>query len=718
MGIRDWPIINRKDIEQVLNSLKNEELSIQNGKDSLIEQYENKFGEFVNRKYVLNVTNGTASLHSAYFAIGIKKDDEVIVPCLTWHSSVTPLLDLGARPVFCDIDETLNIDPDSIEKLISSKTKAVLVCHLYGVAANLDNILKIAKKYDLKIIEDCSHAYGTKFKGKQVGCFGDISCFSTQNSKTLSSGEGGFFCTDNREYYEKALLLGHFGRLNKITISKLKKFKDTGFGFKYRPSLLNVSLGYSQLDKINDLIRLKNQNSIYLEEKFKNQPIKGLDIIKTPDYCDSRSFYGFKIRYDGDKIGLKKELFILRLNKKGVKASNERYGLLHKHEIFRYNPYLDKKLSSVNFDLEKSEKIYDSLIDIQLPSRPNKELIDNIFSSIKEVVSRKVDQITFELTLDCNMDCKECYQKDYRSSIKKRFEGKDLISVKRFEEILDEFNPKKVVLSGGEATIRKDFFDFLDVLKKKNIFFTLLTNGRSFDLDFVQKIKKYGGGGILNFSFDYFNDDNLPKKDYKSSKNIMGLIDTLKKEFIIGIGSVVYEDNLSDLKKIIAYSDKNRFTTMILPNEFYSKEELDITKKRLSKILKKDQKDIEIIAISKNINGSEKIPAQKNLMDIKKNIEDLTEISFLPEHLNISVEDFYEVAPAKGFCKNILTNSLRVDPYGNFKICRIIREDLTKKVCNKNDVLHSKVLNNFINDYLENRAYPICKRCAHFILKQ
>src|SRR3989304_10221332 len=185
-----------------------------NSYSRFITRFERRFADYIGCKYGLTFCNGTSTIEAAIFALGIKEDDEVLVPSYTFHSSIFPVIAIGAKPIFVDIDETtLTMDAEDLRKKTTDKTRCIVVVHLWGNSAEMDKICAIAKEHNLKIIEDCSHAHGTAWKGKKVGSIGDIGCFSLQGKKPISAGEGGIAVTNDRHLYERMSLYGHFGRI-------------------------------------------------------------------------------------------------------------------------------------------------------------------------------------------------------------------------------------------------------------------------------------------------------------------------------------------------------------------------------------------------------------------------------------------------------------------------------------------------------------------------
>lgn len=238
-----WPKIDRKIKKAVLKQL-NKSISIYDG-GSIFSDFEKKFSQYHNREFSILYSSGTAAIHAMYVAADFKEGDEVICPAYTFFATVTPLLFLGAKPVLCDCDENGNIDPKEIEKNISPRTKGVVVTHMWGVPAAMDKISGICKKHNLLLLEDCSHAHGATFHNKIIGSFGDLSAWSLQGAKNITGGEGGILTTNNRDFYERGLLLGHYNKRcfkEILPDSKYYPFSVTGMGLKYRPHPLAIAI--------------------------------------------------------------------------------------------------------------------------------------------------------------------------------------------------------------------------------------------------------------------------------------------------------------------------------------------------------------------------------------------------------------------------------------------------------------------------------------------
>ncbi|MCP4263400.1 MAG: DegT/DnrJ/EryC1/StrS family aminotransferase [Planctomycetes bacterium] len=241
-----WPIVTDQHEQAVLKVLRAGGMS---GFD-ITKEFEKKYAQSLGREYGLAYHNGTAAILGALYGLGIGIGDEVISPSLTYWATAAPVYNLGATPVFADVDpETICIDPKDIEHRITPRTKAIIVVHYAGMPADMDAIINIAAKHDLKILEDCSHAHGALYKGKEIGTFGDASAFSLMTGKSLAIGEGGILFTDDRKVYERAILFGHYIRHDEITLKELKPFAGLPCGgYKHRMHQLSSAFGLVQLE--------------------------------------------------------------------------------------------------------------------------------------------------------------------------------------------------------------------------------------------------------------------------------------------------------------------------------------------------------------------------------------------------------------------------------------------------------------------------------------
>lgn len=237
-------------------------------KGKFVNEFEEKFANYIGDKYGIAVCNGTVAIHLALAVLGITSGDEVIVPTFTYIASANPILQLGAKPVFVDsLESTWQMDPDDIEKKITDRTKAIVVVHLYGHPCDMDKIMEIAKKHDLFIIEDCAEAIGSEYKGRKVGSFGDINCFSFFGNKTITCGEGGMVLTNDEILAERARHLKGQG------LAKYREYWHDAVGFNYRMTNIQAGIGLAQLEQVDKFIEMKQNIAKWYQENTKDLPV-------------------------------------------------------------------------------------------------------------------------------------------------------------------------------------------------------------------------------------------------------------------------------------------------------------------------------------------------------------------------------------------------------------------------------------------------------------
>jgi len=244
--IFSWPIITKEDEEAVLEVLHRAGMS----DIDVTRKFEQEFSEWIGSKYALGTNNGTSALHSAMFGCKVGIGDEIICPSVTYWASALPAFSLGATVVFADVDQdTICIDPKDIEHRITERTKAIIVVHYCGYPADMGPIIDIARKYNVKVIEDVSHAHGALYKGRKAGAIGDVGAMSIMSGKSLATGEAGILVTDDLEIYERAVAFGHYERFGgDIQTESLKPFTGLPMGgYKYRMHQLSSAVGRVQL---------------------------------------------------------------------------------------------------------------------------------------------------------------------------------------------------------------------------------------------------------------------------------------------------------------------------------------------------------------------------------------------------------------------------------------------------------------------------------------
>ncbi len=214
-----------------------------------VKEFEEKFGEFVGTQHSASVCNGTVALHVALLALGVGPGDEVIVPTLTYIASVNAITYTGAKPVFVDsVRSTWQIDPEDVRRNITPRTKAILPVHLYGQACDMDALMAIAAEHRLFVVEDCAEAFGTLYKGRHVGTFGDISTFSFFGNKTITTGEGGMVVSNDKTLIERARHMKGQG------LAEHREYWHDVVGYNYRMTNIEAAIGLAQLERAREFI--------------------------------------------------------------------------------------------------------------------------------------------------------------------------------------------------------------------------------------------------------------------------------------------------------------------------------------------------------------------------------------------------------------------------------------------------------------------------------
>jgi perosamine synthetase len=252
------PIISQKEINSVIRVLKSGHLVA--GKN--VKKFEENFSEYNEVKYAIATSNGTTALHTALLATGIKPGDEVITTPFSFIASSNCILYVGAKPVFVDIsNRTFNIDYNKIEEKITEQTKALLIVHLFGQPCEMEAIIDLCKDNDLLLIEDACQAHGAEYKGKKVGSFGDVGCFSFYATKNMMTGEGGMITTNSSKLAERCRLLRDHGQE--------KKYIHTNLGFNFRMTDFQAAIGLEQLKKLDKWNSIRIKNAEFLTKKIK-----------------------------------------------------------------------------------------------------------------------------------------------------------------------------------------------------------------------------------------------------------------------------------------------------------------------------------------------------------------------------------------------------------------------------------------------------------------
>src|SRR5450755_1441949 len=292
-----------------------------------------KFAEVHTAKYAQCVNTGTVAIQASLKAIGIRPGDEVIVPAYTWEGTVGPVLLINAVPVFVDVDpDTYCLDAKLIEKAITPKTKAILPVHLGMRFADMDEILRIAKKHNLKVIEDCAHAHGGMWSGKGAGSMGDLGAFSFQSSKLITSGEGGAVITNNLEYMEIVQSYINAGRA-----SLTDNYHHRIVGFNYRLGEFQAAVLGPQLARLPQHAAVREKNMKHFESRLKDTA--GIGLLKPEPRITRMAPYGYVLKFfSGQVKDIPRAAFVAALQLEGIPCDGLFYEPVYRSSLFPLDP--------------------------------------------------------------------------------------------------------------------------------------------------------------------------------------------------------------------------------------------------------------------------------------------------------------------------------------------------------------------------------------------
>jgi perosamine synthetase len=303
------PVIGHEEVRAVVKVLRSGFLTEKRGSGPCVTRFEHAFSQFVGTRHAVAVNNGTSALHAALLAAGVGPDDEVILPSLTFVATAEAAVLTGAKPVFVDIDpQTYCMNPHEVEGAITENTRAIIPVHLYGLPADMDPIIEVAKDHGLVVIEDAAQAHGAEYKGRRAGALGDMACFSFYGSKNMTTGEGGMITTDNREYAEALGLIRNHG--------EGKYYQSVTLGHNYRMPEVEAAIGLAQLHKLPRFLEERRKNAKTLFEEF-----EGLEDVQNPLMPpeEESAWYVFTLRLKGANAA-KRNKVVTRIRERRVDA--------------------------------------------------------------------------------------------------------------------------------------------------------------------------------------------------------------------------------------------------------------------------------------------------------------------------------------------------------------------------------------------------------------
>jgi dTDP-4-amino-4,6-dideoxygalactose transaminase len=371
------PQIDDEEIHSVVETLKTGWLTT----GAKVKRFEEDFARYLGSRHAVAVNSCTAALHLALEAVGIEEGDEVIVPTMTFTASAAVVLYLKAKPVLVDcLADTLNIDPDQIERAITSRTKAIIPVHFGGQPCDMEPILDIARRHNLYVIEDAAHALPAKYHGRAVGTIGDITCFSFYATKTITTGEGGMATTESPEWAARMRMMSLHG----ISHDAWKRYTKEGSwyyevlcpGFKYNLTDIGAAIGIEQLKKSDAFGVVRNNIAAAYNEAFAHLPE-----IQTP-ICEpelQHAWHLYVIQLQRERLKITRDEFIDALKSQGI-GTSVHFIPLHLH------PYYRDSFGYVPGDFPNATEAYQRIVSLPIYSKMREADVDYVIDSVTKLV--------------------------------------------------------------------------------------------------------------------------------------------------------------------------------------------------------------------------------------------------------------------------------------------------------------------------------------------
>lgn len=393
--IRTSPFITRPyfytkdDAEKVAKVVLGGKLTHSSGEET--KKLEKEFAQYCGTQYALSTNSGTSALQLAVKAVGVGVGDEVILPAYTFIATAQAILTQGGVPVFADIDDTFCISIGSVKRLITNKTKAILVVHIFGNVVNVEGLKKIIGNRKISIIEDCAQAIGADYKGKKVGNLGDIGCFSFNEKKALPIGQGGMFTTSNKDFYRIAAATRNTGIDKTVSSNEINTAGNTLFMTE-----MEAVLAREILKKIDKLNRARRENFKYLYKYLKKNRNKFIiySIIKGANPSFSRIIF----LIDFKKLGMTRDVFVETVNKEGIPLRIFYPIPLYKYRLFRERrdtfidnsfAFMKNKINYRKIILPNTEHFCEQQVGLEFSPYITKKDIDDVLTALDKVMTVK-----------------------------------------------------------------------------------------------------------------------------------------------------------------------------------------------------------------------------------------------------------------------------------------------------------------------------------------
>src|SRR5271167_3106084 len=373
------PEIGEQDIAAVADALRSGWVTA----GPRVKEFEAQFARFTGAAHAVAVNSGTAALHLALEAAGIKAGDEVLVPTMTFAATAEVVIQLGARPVLVDcVSDTLNVDPAALERAVTSRTKAIIPVHFAGHPCDMDALLELAAARGLTVVEDAAHALPARWRGKMVGTIGDLTCFSFYATKTITTGEGGMITTEDAAWADRMRMMSLHGiskdAWKRYTAEGSWRYEIIAPGYKYNMTDIAAALGLSQLVRCDDFLRARIRCS-----KLYDQGFAGACAIQTPiSHNDiEHAWHLYVIRLDLEQLRIDRDQVIELLKQRNIGVAVH-FIPLHLHPYYRdkygYTP-ADFPNASAAFERIISLPIYPRLTDAEVG-----EVVDAVIGITRE----------------------------------------------------------------------------------------------------------------------------------------------------------------------------------------------------------------------------------------------------------------------------------------------------------------------------------------------
>lgn len=375
------PLIEEDEIAEVVASLRSGWI----GTGPKVQRFEEMFRDFSGARFALALNSCTAALHLSMLAIGIQAGDEVIVPTMTFAATANAVIHAGGRPVMVDCQrETMNMDPEEVERKITGKTRAIIPVHFAGRPCEMDKIMAIARRHRLHMVEDCAHAIEAEFQGKRVGTFGGLGCYSFYVTKNIITGEGGMVVTDNDEYAARIQTLGLHG----LSRDAWKRFSDEGYkhyqvveaGFKYNMMDLQAAIGIHQLPRIDRYWQRRKEIWHAYNNAFHELPVF---LPAAVPAGSKHAYHLYTLLLDTNRLGISRDQFLEQMTKANI-GVGVHYIALHLH------PYYQQTYGYKRGDFPNSEWISERTVSLPLSPKLSDGDVADVIAAVAKLLKRAV----------------------------------------------------------------------------------------------------------------------------------------------------------------------------------------------------------------------------------------------------------------------------------------------------------------------------------------